>query len=139
MNPLPRLEARTFLLVRAVCWDPHLDQAHLGGVQHSIRINPETRTNDRSEVCVEFNRTPVNGDVLEVRVVRTDEGRRVVHSFGGVVDTRLHEFGHWLFFTFPSLSPEMWEVGHVYAIELWTNDHRMAVRELPCVPIEDSF
>lgn len=132
------VSVRTFVIVDRAFWDPQYCRPVLAGILSQVGINPQTHTNDRADIAVEFSRPLQGKHFFEFRVVRLDGDPIDVHREAFEWNFAASELGDWLFFTLISLEPAKWSVGRPHAIELWNRDRRLAYREIGCVPIEDA-
>lgn len=127
----------TFLVARHAFWDDHLEEMTACGVLSAFPINPETRTNDRLEVVVEFSPKLAERRYIEFRIDGLRDGERAEvyrawHELQATADKPMA----WVLFTLPTLPPDRWAFEE-FAVELWEQDSRLAFRKLTRVDIVD--
>lgn len=128
---------RSIFLARSAFQDAGRDEMTIAGILHSLPINPETGTNDRCEVVIEFEEPQSAPIYIEMRLVEMPGGESVIEPSAMNFRPLDAASPSWLVWTFGSIDPQKWKVGETYAIEVWQSHGLLARRTFACVPIEE--
>lgn len=127
------LKIRTLLVCEHVHFDVHYEGVHAFGINDVILLNPDTRTNDRHEILIEYDPPLAGVEQFEYRIVRDDGSLEEI--FRCKQQFSMPPGGaplQWQTFLLPSLPAGKWEPGRQYTLEVWNLDRKLASRRLKC-------
>ncbi len=102
--------------------DTESGRTFLAVANRILYLNPITRTNDRHELAVEFDRPVASQTRLRFAILRHDEPDVVVAQDEWMFNPGVHEGPpQWVYFPIASLPPHAWKAQRPHTLRLWVD------------------